>query len=523
MDRLRKALPVILPAAVLFALAALPTTAFAQLVPTGFTDELVVEGLTAPTAFTRLPDGRILIAEKDGLVRVFKNGALLGTPFIDLRSRVNDYWDRGLIGIAADPAFSTTGHVYVLYVYENDAADYSGTKTSRLTRVTAAGDTAPLSSEVVILGAQVGSSCSNFPVGADCIPADAPSHSVGNIKFASDGTMFVTSGDASSFNFVDDDSLRAQSLDSLAGKMLRIAPNGQGVPGNPFWNGTATANRSKVWSYGLRNAFRFGLRPGTSMPYLGDVGWSSWEEVNVGRAGANLGWPCYEGPYRQAGFEGFATCQALYGLEPGGAQAPLAAYFHGNAGASVTGGAFYSGTAFPAEYRDAYFFGDYAQMTLSYLHVDANDNLVGTVRQFATGVNGPVDIQTDGTNLLYLAINTGELRRIRHTNAPPPAGVSYVSDLGWTASNGSGPVERDLSNGEHSSADGGPLSLGGVTYAKGLGAHAPSDIRLALGATCSSVQAAVGVDDEVGNDGSVVFEVWADGTKLYDSGLMTGA
>ena len=210
--RWRKRAPrAILAATLFFALTAFSARALAQTVPSGFSDELAIGGLYAPTAFTRLPDGRILIAEKDGVVRVLKNGALLSTPFVDLRSRVNDYWDRGLLGIAADPAFTTNGYVYVLDVYENDATDYSGTKTSRLTRLTASGDTASLSSEVVILGRQVGSSCKNFPIGADCIPADSPAHSVGNITFASERTMFVTSGDAASFNFVDEDALRAQS------------------------------------------------------------------------------------------------------------------------------------------------------------------------------------------------------------------------------------------------------------------------------------------------------------------------
>src|SRR6185369_9058482 len=114
-----------------------------------------------------------------------------------------------------------------------------------------------------------------------------PSHSIGNIKFAADGTMFVTTGDGASFNVVDDLALRSQSIDSLGGKMLHVTANGDGVPANPFWNGDPTAIRSKVWAYGLRNPYRFNIRPSNGTPFLGDVGWGTWEEANVAAPGAN--------------------------------------------------------------------------------------------------------------------------------------------------------------------------------------------------------------------------------------------
>ena len=101
----------------------------------------------------------------------------------------------------------------------------------------------------------------------------------------------------------------------------------------------------------------------------------------------------------------------------------------------------------------------------------------------------------------------------------------YLSDLSWTSmSNGWGPVEKDLSNGENLTGDGHTLTLNGQTFAKGLGAHASSDVKyslLALG--CTRFQASVGVDDEVGALGSVVFQVLLDGAKVFDSGTMTGS
>jgi hypothetical protein len=105
----------------------------------------------------------------------------------------------------------------------------------------------------------------------------------------------------------------------------------------------------------------------------------------------------------------------------------------------------------------------------------------------------------------------------------PPKGQPWVSDLTFVSqSNGWGPVEPDRSNGEDGAGDGGPLTIGTTTYAKGLGAHATSEIGLHLGKRCSRLTAVVGVDDEVGELGSVVFEVWADGRRVWQSPLLTG-
>jgi glucose/arabinose dehydrogenase len=498
------------------------TPSIGQTLPVGFVDEAVVGGLNLPTAFTILPDGRLLVAEKDGLVRVISGGQLLPAPFIDLRSSVNDYWDHGLLGIAADLNFASNGFVYLLYTYENDPTDYTGPKTGRLTRVTASGNVASPASAFTVLGTTVGSSCNDFPIGTDCIPTDSSSHSIGNIKVAPDGTLFVTTGDGASWNVVDDDALRSQNLDSLSGKMLHITPLGKGVPGNPFWNGNLNANRSKVWAYGLRNAYRFALDPVSGVPFFGDAGWASWEEINAANpatGNVNFGWPCYEGPYRQGGYEPKATCQALYALEPNPVQAPAVAYSNNGAGAAVTGGVFYTGTSFPALYHGVFFYADYALGFVRYFRVNGAGAKTGPVYGFGVGLSGPVYFDTDG-DLLYVSITTGEIRRIRYTGASPD--VSYLSDRQWTAmSNGWGPVERDQSNGEDSLEDGLILSLNNQAYPKGLGAHAPSDVRFALNGSCTVFAAAVGVDDE--SFGAVVFQVFADGVKIFDSGLMNAS
>ncbi|MFL4902505.1 NPCBM/NEW2 domain-containing protein [Streptomyces sp. MMS24-I2-30] len=107
---------------------------------------------------------------------------------------------------------------------------------------------------------------------------------------------------------------------------------------------------------------------------------------------------------------------------------------------------------------------------------------------------------------------------------PPPSGTSYLSDLPWLeAANAWGPVERDTSNGESAAGDGRTLTLGGTAYAKGLGVHADSSVAYYTGGACETVTADVGVDDEKGANGTVTFEIWADGTKAAATGVLTNA
>lgn len=487
-----------------------PPPAVAHGVLQGFVDEGVITGLSLPVAFTTLPDGRVLIAEKAGVVRIASGGRLRPDAFIDLRARVNDYWDRGLLGLAADPAFAQNGFVYLFYVHEDDPFTYSGPKTARVVRVTAVGDEADPATEVVLLGG---------------IPADSPSHNGGALRFGPDGALWITTGDASSFNAVDARALRTQQLDSLAGKLLRVGTDGRGLADNPFWNGDADAVRSKVFAYGFRNPFRLTFRPGTGRPYIADVGANDWEEVNAVVRGGNHGWPCVEGPLPQAGYQALAECQALYAQGAAAVSPPLVTYPHVPGTASVTGGAFYSGTTFPDLYRGAYFFGDFSRGTLHYVSVDGTDAVAGPIKGFGTGIDGVVDVQADATGLLYLSVTAGELRRVRYVPETGPRQTLYLSDatsMVTSATNGSGPIELDRSHGGPAAGDGGLLTLGGESYAKGLGVLAPSDIRVALGGVCTSFTATVGVDDATRGSGSVTFEVWLDGTRVVASGVVRG-
>ncbi|MCX4595731.1 NPCBM/NEW2 domain-containing protein [Streptomyces sp. NBC_01549] len=122
---------------------------------------------------------------------------------------------------------------------------------------------------------------------------------------------------------------------------------------------------------------------------------------------------------------------------------------------------------------------------------------------------------THATSVLPLTVSVA---------AAPPSGVSYLGDLPWlSTTNGFGPVERNTSNGESAAGDGHPITLGGVVYAKGLGAHAPSAVEYYTGKRCRTVTADVGVDDEKGANGTVAFEIWADGTLVASTGVLTNA
>jgi len=429
--------------------------------PSDLVQEIVAGGLTLPTALTFLPDGRILIAEKSGTVRVVKASNVLPTPFIDISAHVNDYEDRGLLGIAADKDFATNGYVYLLYTYEHQnkgATGYQadGRKTARLTRVTASGDVAT-GAETPILGTlvagmivpgttTVAQSCADFAPGADCLYSDGIIHSIGTVKTAPDGTLFVTIGDAT-INGSTHNPFRAQDLDTLSGKVLHIATDGKGLVSNPYYDANnygVTSNRAKVWARGMRNPFRLNLRPDVRpyVPYLGDVGWDTAEEINVATAGANLGWPCYEGTAPQATFQSDPRCQTMYNTNAA-VQAPLVTYPHiddtgATVGSAVVGGTFYTGATFPTEYRGAYFYADYARDFIRYLKVDANNAVTQPPRDLFLGAGAPVDLEMNATdgNIYFLALNTGhgsidagQLRRIRpYDSSIPNCAGQYLGE-----------------------------------------------------------------------------------------------
>jgi glucose/arabinose dehydrogenase len=399
----------------------------------------VVSGLTQPTAIDWLPNGTMLIAEKSGIVKAAVNGAVGSTPFIDISRIVNGTRDRGLLDIAVHPDFANNPYVYLLFTYDppevyNQAAgtlagpDGNGNRAGRLIRVTAnaATDyrTAVAGSEVVLLGAN--STWANFngfanstfdfnepPAGEradgtyieDFINSDSESHTVGALAFGIDGALFVSIGDGASYNRVDVRADRVQDIDSLSGKVLRIDPlTGRGLADNPFYNGNPNANRSKVYQLGLRNPFRMSVDSVTGQLYVGDVGWTKWEEINSAGAGANFGWPYYEGGSGtnsiNTGYQNTPEGAAFFAQNIAVTPALYALNHQADGINAIVMGDVYRGTLYGAEYEGDVFFNDLGQGIVRHGTIDAAGQITN-VKTFATGASVVVSISQGPDGALY--------------------------------------------------------------------------------------------------------------------------
>ena len=394
------------------------------------------------------PDGRLFIWEKNGVVRVIKNGQLLPTPFIDLSAKVNTFDDRGFWGLAFDPNFAQNGYVYLSYTYENAGDPNSnGARTSRLTRVTASGDMAVPGSEVTILGSLGTPPCSQYGPNADCIAADSGSHTLGQLHFAADGTLFVGVGDGADAAFADSLSLRAQDLNSPNGKILRINTDGSAPPDNPYYDGT-NSWRSRIWLYGVRNPFGFTFEPTTQELFFGDVGWNTWEEIDHGGRAQNFGWPCFEGNLAQSTYQ--ANFPSVCSQVPQSSVTPPFFTYDHNSGSAAIGGPFYTGSLYPQQFQGNFFFGDYSGNFIKRIVLDDQHKPV-SVQPFATNVHAPVSMSVGPDGMIYyLSFTDGELRRIRY-NGP-------VADAAATPRYGYSPLNVSFSSAGSVNPGGGSLT-----------------------------------------------------------------
>lgn len=382
-------------------------------VPEGLTASTVVTGLRGPTDFDFLPDGGVVFAEKEGLVRIARGGKIVRRPLLDLRRRVSTWSWRGMVNVTVDPEFPRRPYVYVAYSARGPGGRQAREPVVvRVSRFEVRGDVADPASEKVLLGAdgRPGTSCRALPVTSDCIPADGD-HLGADMVFTKEGTIFVSTGDggAGDIETIEPASL-AQNTNTLGGKILHIDREGRGVPGNPFWNGNPDANRSKVWATGLRNPFRIALVPGRPKTLIvGDVGWHTYEELDIVERARDYGWPCFEGPERTPKYRTRGFCVSYY--EHANPVAPWLSVerppFY-----SITGGVpVPDADGWPSDLAGSYVFGDWISSELYAVPLDV-DSPAGEYKVFAQKGAGPVAFALRPDGLYVLAVNVGELRRI---------------------------------------------------------------------------------------------------------------
>ena len=439
------------------------SSSHAATLPSGFEERTVLSGLSLPTAITWAPDGRMFVAEKSGVVRVVNpNGTT--AQLLDISNHVYDVADRGLLGMAADSDFANNHWLYLLYVYNPTPQPGGLARTSRLTRVTVA-DNNTASAETVILGSMGTPPCPAPSNTADCIPADMDSHSIGTVRSAPDGTLWLGNGDASDWSRVDPMALRTYNEQSLAGKIIHVDRNGMGLPGHAFCpsDNDLTHVCTKLYAKGLRNPFRFTLRQGTG-PAVGDVGWEEWEEIDLMTApGRNYGWPCYEGNVRTSGYRDLAGCSAEYAKEgtPQAATPPDYQYIHDAStswqGAVVAGPVYPSGP-YPSDFVGDLFFADYVSAFIKRLEVNAQGQVTGTA-PFATGA-AAVDLELGPGNELYYADfgdgnpGTGAVKRIVYT----PSNRTPVPQADGSPTSGAPPLDVSFTGAGSSDPDGDPIT-----------------------------------------------------------------
>lgn len=332
----------------------------------GFDRAVVASGLNSPVDFRFLPDGRIVVAEKGGAIKVVEDGVVREQPLITLS--VSTTGERGISGLAVDPHFADNGRLYVAYT--------TTTLHNRLSRLTVVGNSA--GSELVLL---------------ESAQTEGTIHHGGALGFGPDGTIYWGVGDNGT-------SSNAQNLQNLHGKILRLNPDGTIPAGNPDLGLTALP---QIYAYGLRNPFRLTFTPDGRL-LVADVGNAAFEEVNVVTAGGNYGWP---------GSEGVCTSNCS------GKTDPIYTYPRGG-GAAITSVLVYTGDTFGPSYLGKVFIADTVQGWIRVLTCTPQFTSCGDAQDFDAQAGATVMLlQGPDGNVYQLTYQPGRVVRISPAGDAP--------------------------------------------------------------------------------------------------------
>jgi len=350
----------------------------------------VVAGLASPLDLQSAPGDRtrLFVVEQAGRIRIIRAGSLVSTPFLDISARIASGGERGLLGLAFHPQFTLNGRFFVNYT------DRSGdTRIAEFRAATPAGDTAEAASERELL----------------FVRQPFANHNGGGLAFGNDSFLYIGLGDGGS---AGDPQRNGQSLSTHLGKILRIDVDGGSlyrVPAdNPFVGRSGTL--PEIWAFGLRNPWRFAFDRATGDLFIGDVGQSALEEVDVGlasrRGGENYGWNTMEGSrcFSPAG-----------GCDTSGLTLPVTEYGRSD-GFSITGGVVYRGCRMPG-YAGHYFYADYGTGLVRSFRLEAGRAV--EPRDWTTALSGaarvirnPSSFGVDADGEVYIVDYDGEIYRI---------------------------------------------------------------------------------------------------------------
>jgi glucose/arabinose dehydrogenase len=406
--------------------------------------EPVASGLDRPVFVTHAGDARLFIVEQVGRIRILDGSALRPTPFLDVSARISVGGERGLLGLAFHPGYAANGRFFIFYTQSD-----GDLQVSEFRRSSGDASRADATSERPILRIEHSANTN---------------HNGGMLAFGPDGLLYVATGDGGGGG---DPLHSGQDIGSRLGKLLRLDVDtpSPSIPyeapaGNPF---VGKPGDDLIWSYGLRNPWRFSFDRSTGDLWIGDVGQGLWEEIDRARAadgggrGLNYGWNILEGDH----------CYDATTCDRTGKTPPLAEYPHGTGDCSVTGGYVYRGVASPL-LAGRYLFGDYCSGRIWSL--DSNG---GSPQAEALLLDSSVRITSFGQDLageLYVTGVDGTVDRLVETRVSRRSGADrYATASAVAATYPVGVTVAYVATGENypdaiaggpaAARDGGPLLL----------------------------------------------------------------